>query len=398
VKIAHVSDCYLPRLGGIELQVRDLAQRQVAAGHEVTVFTTTVDPEAPTEDELTAVVRVDHLGQRHRRRQAAGRIRYRDSWRARAAFREEKFDAVHVHASTFSLLAYLVAGEAARQGVPTVITLHSLWSKAEPLFHAFRYATGWTKWPLVWTAVSDAAADPLRRVIRERGQVAILPNGIDPDEWQVPVRRADPNVFRIAAVMRLAPRKRPLHLLRTLQQARRLTPANVTLEVEILGDGPERPQMERFIVRHDMQGWVRLAGRVGREEIRQVYARSDLFVAPATYESFGIAALEARCAGLPVLARAGTGVAEFVVDGRDGHLVGSDHDMARVIAGMAGLDPAWVLAQPLGPIPRRVTWDSVVDHCDELYEAAALKQGIPGAGQANEPTVTVGAPLARPGS
>ncbi len=41
MRIAHVSDCYLPRLGGIEMQVHDLATRQRAAGHETTVITQT---------------------------------------------------------------------------------------------------------------------------------------------------------------------------------------------------------------------------------------------------------------------------------------------------------------------------------------------------------------------
>ena len=41
MKIALVSDCYLPRLGGIEVQVHDLAQRLVAQGHEVVAYTVT---------------------------------------------------------------------------------------------------------------------------------------------------------------------------------------------------------------------------------------------------------------------------------------------------------------------------------------------------------------------
>ena len=39
MRIAHVTDFYLPRLGGIEMHVSDLAARQVALGHEVTVVT-----------------------------------------------------------------------------------------------------------------------------------------------------------------------------------------------------------------------------------------------------------------------------------------------------------------------------------------------------------------------
>ena len=39
MRIAHVTDFYLPRLGGIELHVSDLSDRQRAAGHEVEVLT-----------------------------------------------------------------------------------------------------------------------------------------------------------------------------------------------------------------------------------------------------------------------------------------------------------------------------------------------------------------------
>ncbi len=59
--------------------------------------------------------------------------------------------------------------------------------------------------------------------------------------------------------------------------------------------------------------------------------RSDLFVAPAFLESFGIAALEARCAGLPVLAMRGTGITEFVADRREGLLADGDAAMAAAL-------------------------------------------------------------------
>ena len=41
MKVALLSDCYLPRLGGIEVQVHDLASRLVERGHDVEVFTAT---------------------------------------------------------------------------------------------------------------------------------------------------------------------------------------------------------------------------------------------------------------------------------------------------------------------------------------------------------------------
>ena len=41
MRVALLSDCYPPRLGGIETQVRDLGRQLLAAGHEVHVYTAT---------------------------------------------------------------------------------------------------------------------------------------------------------------------------------------------------------------------------------------------------------------------------------------------------------------------------------------------------------------------
>ena len=48
MRILHVTDAYLPKQGGIEVQVRDLASRQTQAGHEVDVLTC-----APAHDTVT---------------------------------------------------------------------------------------------------------------------------------------------------------------------------------------------------------------------------------------------------------------------------------------------------------------------------------------------------------
>jgi glycosyltransferase involved in cell wall biosynthesis len=134
--------------------------------------------------------------------------------------------------------------------------------------------------------------------------------------------------------MRLAQRKRPLALLRMLRHAQAQLPPEVRLRALIIGDGPERRTLQRYLDRHAM-GWVQLTGRYTREQIREVYRRADLFIAPANLESFGIAALEARAAGLPVLAKANSGIREFVTHGVEGLLAASDTDLADGIVRLA---------------------------------------------------------------
>ena len=423
MRIAHVTDCYLPRLGGIELQVHDLASRQ-AARHDVTIFTITqgaarfaearthveMHHEAarvvavgakrgsPDADELTRTARRSRLVRRVAAsraallggdtrggaapRPAAGdaekqekikyfRARYGPAWVA-----AQKFDVVHVHASSFSPLSFLVARSAALTGIPTVATVHSMWAKASPLFDAADLLCGWGDWPVAWSAVSDAAAQPLRSIVGRRGEVTVLANGVDPSQWDITPQPPAPSQLRIVCVSRLAPRKRVVQLVRLLRKARQKVPSSIEMRVEILGDGPQMGEIRSYLELNSMTGWVHLRGRVSRPEIRDAFARSDLFVAPASLESFGIAALEARTAGLPIVARTRTGVADFVRHGVEGWLVNSDAAMAETIASLAR-SPELVarVAVHNRLYPASVDWQSVERSCEDLYRRAARIQG-----------------------
>jgi glycosyltransferase involved in cell wall biosynthesis len=130
--------------------------------------------------------------------------------------------------------------------------------------------------------------------------------------------------------------------------------------------------MERYLDRHGLRGWVDLPGRCSRDEIRELYRRADVFVAPANLESFGIAALEARCAGLPVVAMAHTGIREFVAHGVEGLLASSDADLAAALAQLArSPDLRSRIAEHNRAVVPPMTWDDVLARSDDVYKRAA---------------------------
>ena len=93
----------------------------------------------------------------------------------------------------------------------------------------------------------------------------------------------------------------------------------------LIGDGPERPGAERLAGRLGVSDRIRFAGRQERAGILDAFSRSDAFLQPSVKESFGIAALEARTAGLPVLARSQSGTTQFIHDEVEG-LIGDSDD------------------------------------------------------------------------
>ena len=366
MKIAHVSDCYLPRLGGIERQVHDLAVRQRRAGHDVVVVTSAAGAaHAESEVDVISPSRLPGIN--------PTRVRYDRTFQGRKAVLQGNFDVVHVHASTLSPLSFLCAAATSGAGIPTALTVHSLMASWAPLFKCANFVTRWGRWPVAWSAVSTVAAHPVRQIVGPSVPVVVIPNGVDPDAWSVTRRPPDPSRVVVATVGRLAGRKRPLALLRMLGEVRSALPEQIQLEAVLVGDGPLRSKLERYLRRNRMQDWVHLTGAATRREIRALYADADVYVAPATLESFGIAALEARCAGLPVVAHSGSGVADFITHGKDGFLTDGDEDMVDSLTNLC-LSP--VLRQSIGSCVRSETapvdWEKILDVTHDLYERARV--------------------------
>lgn len=383
MRILHVTDAYLPKQGGIEVQVRDLAAHQQRAGHEVEVFTCA----PPT-------------GARPGWAWTAGPTPRRDAgeppvWRAAVPWPqvplsnaavhrlldERRPDVVHVHLSVLSPLGILAVRAAAQRRVPVVVTLHSLWWWASTLYRWADAIVGWGDWAVQWTAVSDLAAAPLRHILGARAEVVVLPNGVNAAAWAPQADRDGERVrapgsvgadeVQVVSVMRLALRKRPRALLRVIRDATALLPPGIRLRLVLIGDGPQRRAVRRRVRRYGLSGQVDLLGRLDHDAIRAVYRHSDLYLAPATLESFGIAALEARCAGLPVIARRRTGIADFVTDGVHGRLAQDDAGLTRALVELAG-DPARraEMAEHNRTMRPEHSWTDLLQRCDLVYKQA----------------------------
>ncbi len=307
MRVLHVSDTYAPTVGGIEVFVHDLAHHQAAAGHEVTVLTPTAAG-GVGDDPGVRVVRGP----------------------GRAGGLLGGCDVVHAHVSVLSPVALHAAEDAARAGVPVVVTVHSMWTDVWPAFRATGAARRWGTLPVQWAAVSAAAADPVRRAVRR--PVVVLPDAVDTASWATAPGSRD-GAVTVVAVLRMARRKRPLQLVRALARMRRGLDPAVPVRAVLVGDGPLLAAVRREVRRAGLD-WVQVVGGRSHDEIRSLYRSAHVFVAPATRESFGIAALEARSAGLAVVARSGTGVEEFVVDGVDGYLADSDAALADRLAAL----------------------------------------------------------------
>ncbi|MEE6274250.1 glycosyltransferase family 4 protein [Georgenia sp. MJ206] len=371
MRILHVTDCYLPLLGGIEVQVRQLALHQRAAGHDVRILTAT-----PRERGGHGLSQEDDDGVRVYRmaaRMPAGVPVH--PWpvpHARRLLTRLRPDVVHLHMGGVTPSTQAVMPLVGRLGIPAVVTVHSVWSPrtAVPFYAALDRLLGWSGWPLTLTAVSELAARPVRRAARPGTEVHVLRNGVDVMEWRrPPLPRASSAVHAVTAG-RFAPRKRMMPLLEALRRAGELLPDDA-LEVTIAGAGPQLGDAEAFLAEHGMTGWVHLPGRLSRADLIELYRRADVYLAPGVQDAFSVAVQEAQAAGLAIVSRAQSGAAELLTEGVDGLLADDDaalaHQLARLVTDRALLGR---ITAHNRTVPPTTTWATVLGATEDMYRRA----------------------------
>lgn len=97
----------------------------------------------------------------------------------------------------------------------------------------------------------------------------------------------------------------------------------------LIGDGPERGRIEQLTRDCDYGHEVKFLGK--QEQMEDILPIADLFLLPSEYESFGLAALEAMAAEVPVISTNAGGLPEINIHGYCGYMsnVGDVEDMSR---------------------------------------------------------------------
>jgi glycosyltransferase involved in cell wall biosynthesis len=365
-RVALVTDWFAPRVGGIEVHVADLARALQERGIEVVVLTTT-----PGGSSVPGI-RVQRISS--------------PVWpgtdlaispgligKFQAAFSAGRFDVIHAHISVISPAGYAAVLAARKLRLPVVATFHSLLLGTAHVLRAVNLLWRWSQWPVVVSGVSGKVAENLWRAAPGLA-VEILPNGVDPCFWGAPVapRRQTENKIVAVSAMRLSPKKRPRALLRAFRIARDCVRiAGKQMILYVAGDGPERPQLEHYRTKHELTDDIIFHGTLSRQALASLYREAHLFVMPSIRESFGIAILEARCAGLPIVALKASGATEFLRDGETALLADNDDQLASLWARLAVDDELRNRLSGTDGVIARFAWPAVAEQHISAYLRAA---------------------------
>ncbi len=372
MRLLHVVPTYLPatRYGGPIYSVHGLCKGLAARGHEVHVFTTSVDGPGDSKVPHGVPVPLDGVQVWYFPSRRLRRLYWSPPMAAALRKQMAGFDAVHLH-SVFLWPTLAAARCAERQGVPFLLAprgmlvpeliarksrlLKQSWLR---LFErrTIEHAAG-----IHVTSPTEAAE--LTRFGYRLPPCFEVPNGVDlsPPPVSAVERRED----RLLFISRINWKK---GLDRLIPAMARLPGVHLT----IAGNDEEAylPQLRRLAETAGVAERIDFRGAVSGAEKQRLLREATALVLPSYSENFGNIVLEAMAEGCPVAVTPEVGLAPVVAQSGAGVVTPSEPEHLAAALQALLADPAGRRAmgeQGAATVRREFSWDAVAERMEAVY-------------------------------
>ncbi len=235
--------------------------------------------------------------------------------------RDHRLELFHVHYAIPHAIAGFLAQQMLGEGAPRMVTtLHgtdiTIVGQDRSFFEITRFGIERSDGV---TAVSEFLARMTYDEFQVKKRIEVIPNFVDLDMYpEGPPDRsafAAPGQKVLLHVSNFRPVKRVLDVMRIFERVSR----EVDAVLLMVGEGPERSSAQALGRRLNLQDRVRFLG--ARQGIEEITAMADVVLLPSELESFGLSALEAMAAGVPVVGSDAGGLPEVVKHTESGFLL-----------------------------------------------------------------------------
>jgi len=222
------------------------------------------------------------------------------------------YDHLHVHFGTNSATVAMLASFI--NGAAFSMTVHGPEEFDKP---ALIHLPEKIKSASLVFAVSSFGMSQLRRLVEPEywDRIRIAPCGVESSFHTDPA--PPPATPHFVCVGRLCEQKGQLTLIEAAAEARH---RGETFEINLIGDGEMRHDLEAAIARHGLGDCVHILGWRTPIEVRREIERATAFVLPSYAEGLPVSIMEAMLLGRPVISTYVAGIPELVLPGENGWL------------------------------------------------------------------------------
>lgn len=285
-----------------------------------------------------------------------------------------KLDLLHVHyAIPHASAAFMARQILLKQGIdiPVITTLHgtdiTLVGKDKTYSPVVTFSINESS---AITAVSNNLRDETYANFKIEKEIQVIYNFVDAKRFNkkplTPFKQviAPNDEWIIVHSSNFRKVKRTDDVVRVFEKVNKAIPSKLLF----VGDGPERSYIESLARQTEARKDVVFLGR--QEEVEDIMAISDLFLLPSEYESFGLVALEAMAAGVPVISTNVGGLPEINIEGVTGFLsaVGDVDNMAdNIIKILSDEHALKIMKKNALKQAKRFDIDNIVPQYVDLY-------------------------------
>lgn len=191
--------------------------------------------------------------------------------------------------------------------------------------------------------------------------ITFIPPGVDLE--RIRETKPSPQHFDLLFVGRLIPEKNVDSLIRVVASL------GMNITCAIIGDGPEKDQLERVADELGVSGKVRFLGFVS--EVYPYMKSSRIFIFPSMREGFGMVVIEANACGLPVilLDYPNNAAMDLIEEGRNGFVCGDEDEMRNRIIQLLSDRKMWEgMRRNALKMAERYSWDRIVGEYERFIE------------------------------
>lgn len=334
LKIAMFTNNYFPVIGGVPISIKRLSKALKSRGHEVKIFAPEYDKNSIVNVEEDDIIRCNALYY-YKKHGLEFSITNIFSPEIRKKFEAEDFDVVHCHHP------FWLGGKgkrlAEKNDIPLAFTYHTRLEKyahyVPNILFARKFFANRLSHFLIRNFANKADAvfaptESTKNYLRNVGvsrYIKIMPTGVDLKEYdclesevkEIREKYVADHEHLLITVSRLSKEKNLYFLLDGIKHLQ--DNSQHDFKLIIVGDGPEKENIQDYINRHNLQENIELIGTVDFREISKYYLASDLFVFASTTETQGMVILEAMAGHTPVVAVRSSGIDDVINDDYNGY-------------------------------------------------------------------------------
>lgn len=358
MKVAIIIDTWFPFMGGGQINAWEISRRIAKKGARVDIITRNIGKD---DLKLPRNLRMVKLGSKSSYNSLISQIIF--CIKSFFFINKKNYDLVHAHAFLPGITIWFLK---LFKKVPVIFTVHGVAFNTNLNNFIWRQVEKIILTKILYNAQITVSQDFLK-IKNVNKKITYIANGVDLSRFN----KVECQKFKQTTLLFVGRLHKQKNLKTLLSAFGNIKKELTKTRLLIVGDGPEKPEIENLIKKLKLSETVDLKGEIIGVNLIKLYKSSHLFILPSIYEGQPITLLEAWAAKLPVIVSNSGDCQYLVKNGYNGYLIHNPQsisEIGKLLKLALGNQNLGKLGLAGYNLVKSFSWDSAAQKTLELYK------------------------------